>query len=136
MDGLYIRLEITPMNTSYKVTCTEEVLDERLNQWAQRHGYGLDETRVGCRSYSKGKGIFANLNGYHTRFEVVLTLKPGESITVNADVKAVQSQGKSRGTGQELEQSDILRAFVFGCMEDIENPESELSEQGGPSNSG
>lgn len=117
------------MNTSYKVACTEEVLDARLNHWAQRHGYGLDESRVGYRSYSKGKGIFARLNGYHVRFEVVLSLEPGESITVNADVKAVQSQGKSRGTGLELEQSDILRAFAFGCMQDIENPEPELSEQ-------
>lgn len=124
------------MKTSYKVACTEEVLDARLDHWAQRHGYDLDEARVGCRSYSKGKGLFAGLNGYHVRFEVALGLEPGESITVNADVKAVQSQGKSRGAGLELEQSDILRAFAFGCMEDIENSESELSDPDASSNGG
>lgn len=119
------------MKSTYKLACTPADLEARLAHWARRHGYARESDEAGRRFYSRGRRWLSLLNGYCVRMEVSLAVESGDEITVHADVRAMHAQGEKRRFRMELEQSDILRGFAFGCMDGLDDFELEQeSEQG------
>ena len=96
-----------------------------------RHGYHLEEPGDDWRRYSRGRRVFALLNGYHVKMEVRVTIEHGAAITVGTEVRAMQFQGTNRGTRIEIEQSDILRGFVSGCMEEVVDMAANTQSEAG-----